>query len=483
MKDYHKERQTDNAEGSPTTLHSVGLPHSPTTSHASQSPRASNTRIADSGQHATKIIRDVSSTSARPTSSRSSIELSVVDQKWGTLFDNDGHPTGRLRQILTNLGEYIAARFLPQNSLVITPDKLAAFYSHYRLEQDTYPFWYLFKLHLKEFNESLADLFQDLDCPYHLVQPSPRSRPSIPCLTPEGFAQLLILNIQAYPDEEAKRLQAIVSAIPLDVESPLDGKPERLPVQISRQLLPEKSIRRSRILLDEAMQDFVEDLDTSLEGRRPSTQTKHEKRSSEVSPQSRYIPVASEGKSKETPRHPSSGDSEGPIAMYPRGSTHQTTRTQRMSSGDTPRPQSRDPYNMPPPPVGRNSVSRRNRSPQQRPFSQSVPVNISDGGLQGATSSTNSSVIFTPSSASNLSPTSEVATLRGNDGEYRLHPPLSRDRVSLDESTPRTGFSIDLRDHVGRTRSDKDANKRRSLVSHDSRGPTWDEVIRQQGRI
>ena len=466
-----------------STTHSTELPQSPTTSHASQSPRTSNIRFSHDGQHATKVTSDGPSGSFRSTSTRSSVELSVVDQKWGILFDNDGHPTGRLRQILTGLAEYIAARFLPQNSIVITPEKLAAFYSYHRLEQDTYPFPVLFKSHAKDFDERLADLFQDLHCPYHLVQTNPRCRPSIPCLTPEGFAQWLILNIQAYPDEEAKRLQTIVSAIPIDVESPLDGKPERLPVQISRQLLPEKSIRRSRLLFDEAMKDFMEDLELPFSRNTSPYQMRYAKQSGEVSPQSRYIPTASDGSPKDTPRHSSSIGSEVPIALHSRGSTHQTVRPHRMSSGDSSRPRSRDPYNIPPPPVGRNSVSRTNRSPQQRPFSQSVPANISDSGMHGGTSSTNSSIIFTPSSASNMSPTSEVATLRGNDGEYRVHAPLSRDRPSVDESTPRTGSTVDFRDHIGRNRSEKDAGKRRSLVSHDSRGPTWDEVIRQQGRL
>ena len=36
--------------------------------------------------------------------------------------------------------------FMPQNALVITPEKLAAFYSHHKLELEAFPFTGLFAL-------------------------------------------------------------------------------------------------------------------------------------------------------------------------------------------------------------------------------------------------------------------------------------------------------------------------------------------------
>jgi hypothetical protein len=51
-----------------------------------------------------------------------------------------------------------------------------------------------------------------------------------------------------------------VSALPIDADGVLiDGKPERLPKQISRRLLPGKEDRRSKRLLDKAIRDIFED--------------------------------------------------------------------------------------------------------------------------------------------------------------------------------------------------------------------------------
>lgn len=192
-------------------------------------------------------------------SKKSNNELSVIDQKWGLLFDDDSHPTLRLQQILQGLANYIAANLLPQNSIVVTPEKLALFYSYHHLETETYPFSVLFRARTTDFNDKLADLYQALDCAYYLVQVNTRSRPTIPCLTPVGFAQWLVTNIQAYPDEESRRLESIFSTLPIEIESPLDGKLERLPKQISRHLLPSKFSGKHQTLLDEAMTEFMYD--------------------------------------------------------------------------------------------------------------------------------------------------------------------------------------------------------------------------------
>ncbi len=71
----------------------------------------------------------------------------------------------------------------------------------------------------------------------------------------------MTIHILAYPEEEAKRLEQVVLAMPIDADGEMvDGKPERLPKQISRHLLPAKEDRKSRKLLNNAMQDFLGDL-------------------------------------------------------------------------------------------------------------------------------------------------------------------------------------------------------------------------------
>lgn len=115
------------------------------------------------------------------------------------------------------------------------------------------------------------------------MQDDTRSAPFIPSLTPVGFAQWMTLHILAYPDEEARRLDKVVLAMPIDADGDLvDGKPERLPKQISRYLLPARPDPKSRKLLDNAMNDYLADLGSSSRrkasitsspslGRRPST--------------------------------------------------------------------------------------------------------------------------------------------------------------------------------------------------------------------
>lgn len=45
----------------------------------------------------------------------SNLELSTVDLKWGTLFDGDGKPTPRLKQILRGLANHLVSYLLPQH--------------------------------------------------------------------------------------------------------------------------------------------------------------------------------------------------------------------------------------------------------------------------------------------------------------------------------------------------------------------------------
>lgn len=102
---------------------------------------------------------------------------------------------------------------------------------------------------------ALADIYQDLACEYHLIQKDDSSKPSIPALTPTGFAKWIATGVMAYPDAEASRLTWIFSELPVSA----DGTAERLPKQLPRHLLPDKSDKKLRRLLDDCLRDFAED--------------------------------------------------------------------------------------------------------------------------------------------------------------------------------------------------------------------------------
>lgn len=109
----------------------------------------------------------------------------------------------------------------------------------------------------REGMRNLETLYLDLQCEHHLVQDLPatgaKSRAFIPGLTPDGFVKWALFLIRSFPEQEASRLGAIVSALPLEAVS-ADGGSERLPRQISRRLLPEKPHDDALRLLTQSVQ-------------------------------------------------------------------------------------------------------------------------------------------------------------------------------------------------------------------------------------
>jgi hypothetical protein len=77
----------------------------------------------------------------------------------------------------------------------------------------------------------------------------------------------------ANPDAEAKRLDNIVSELPINADGPWDGLSERLPKQISRHLFPEKPERKTRRLLDDVMRDFVDEFLPANPAKSPAKQS------------------------------------------------------------------------------------------------------------------------------------------------------------------------------------------------------------------
>lgn len=228
---------------------------------------------------------------ARPAHGRtySTMELSTIDQKWGRLFDSNGIPTQRLGQFLRGLANHIVEDFHPKKSIVVTPTKMATYYTNYTLEKEPHPLLSIFRA---QSNEQISQLFQDLGCQHFLVQEDSRKEPVVPALTPLGFAHWMTIQLLAYPEEESRRLEKVVLALPIDADGQMvDGKPERLPKQISRHLLPEKADRESRKILDAAITDFLKDLGTTQRRKGSITSPSLSRHSSTSTSRPRNIPV------------------------------------------------------------------------------------------------------------------------------------------------------------------------------------------------
>lgn len=532
---------------------------SPTTTQQKVSPRQSTVRFSDETKPAVPITPRAEEI-CKASPSRNGLQLTAIDRRWGVLFDKDGMPTQRMHHVVKSLAKYIIEEFMPQESIVIPPEKMAAFYSYHRLDREVFPFAALFKSRAKDLNEALESLYEDMGCQYFLVKADDRSRPSVPSLTPAGFAHWLVTMIQAYPEEEAKRLDKVVSALPIEADSLLDGKPERLPKQISRYLLPEKPLKAQQRLIDEAMKDFKEDIEAcesklgrrSSLGKKPSpivVTTSSDKRAptnASSSQNSRYIPESSSGKD---PRDQDSG-----------GSIHDRDRRNMASALSNGRDAYDDDRNrrssMPPPPpppgskLGRtgsgdnsgrsghsssnreghassssaagshrahalssSSSSRKNRSPQRKSYSQSVPGSLdrddvgndryrSSGGIStaavlvanasalGSSGIPSSSAVVPPSqshSGGGMSPSTTVPDAvsardaRRNSGiDFGTHRERGQ-RSSLDDSVARMPASSA---YILRDRIDLDdgpssrSSKRRSMVLPDVKGPTWDDYLK-----
>ncbi|KAL2021544.1 hypothetical protein VTK56DRAFT_7043 [Thermocarpiscus australiensis] len=230
---------------------------------AAESYSAPNSPTSRSGPQQTETQAGVQWNRAIPPPQARTVpgsprELSAIDLKWGVLFDPNGLPTKRWKQVLNGIGTYLMDEFMPQKTLVVTPEKMAAFYSHHRLETELFPFLEIFRNRHLGVHARVADMYQQLGCEYYLVPGEAKYRPTVPGLTLPGWTQWMTLAVRAYPNEEAQRLAKVFAALPINADSLLDGKPERLPKQISRRLLPDKPDREARALFDDVLKATVE---------------------------------------------------------------------------------------------------------------------------------------------------------------------------------------------------------------------------------
>ncbi|KAK2625822.1 hypothetical protein QTJ16_005134 [Diplocarpon rosae] len=298
VRSYSSSPSEEPAGGNRTSDRGPPAPTSP-------SDKASGVRFSD---------RTIPTRPAGGSRTYSTMELSTIDQKWGRLFEKDGKPTQRLGQVLRGLANHMIADFPPKKSFVVTPSKMAAYYAAHPLDKEPHPLLTIFRA---QSNEHISRLFQDLGCQHHLIQEDSHSAPIVPSLTPVGFAHWMTINILAYPEEEYKRLEKVVIAMPIDADGDLvDGKPERLPKQISRHLLPDREDRSSRKLLDSAIESFLEDLG-STSRRKPSITSQSISRNSSTSQtrsrphvelhQARSSPTPGKAQSLERERKPYGG--------------------------------------------------------------------------------------------------------------------------------------------------------------------------------
>lgn len=492
---------------------------SPAKAEQKESPRTSTVRFSDETKPADPKTSRVEEPKKASTSQ--AVEMTAIDMRWGVLFEKDGTHTKRMEHVVRGLANYIIEEFMPQRSIVIPPEKMAAFYSHHRLERETFPFTALFRARSKDFHMALEGLYEDLDCQYFLVQADDRSQHNVPALTPQGFMQWLITMIQAYPDEEGKRLDKVVSALPIEADSLLDGKPERLPKQISRYLLPTEPIRKTKRLVDESMHDFREDIESSAS------------QSSKASSKSTPIVVTSTPERRPSTNAAASGSSRYVPETVPKETDqgsfgHDRDRRTSTAAKDTRDDDKHRRNSMPPPPLpaktGRLSLAadttrtsqssnsrevygsssgvpgrtpssastRKNRSPQRNPYSSSLPSGIDrddlggerlrgSGNISAAAANVAASVLGMGGTASTQNLAKEPAKVMKDPQSMDYFGPFRSKRASLDESTPRAPASAyGLRDKMDlEGGSTSKSSKRRSMVLPDIKRATWDDYLKK----
>ncbi|KAL8366033.1 hypothetical protein RB595_004697 [Gaeumannomyces hyphopodioides] len=495
---------------------SPDVPTSPVARHASVS---STTR--------TGSFSGAASSPRSPTMPSAGTQPSVSDEKWGRLFDQNGQPTARAEEVFKSVADHIIAEFVPRKSIVVTPEKLAEFYSRHGLPNELFPFANMFSPRALEYSffERVSDLYDDLGCQYHLVPKDGKSRPVVPALTPTGFSQWLITNIKAYPEEEARRLAGVVLQVPLSVANAADGKLERMPRMISRGLLPEQPDIKARKILDEALKDFVEDsevfpvspsgsrhsgLNLNIPGsstsRLPAVPIPPHRDPNRYKPRDQHYP--DRGVSSSNRREPRGSG-------YIESADWSTDGNAGSRHGSIPlSPTSeRDKTPLQPPPVG-----RRARSPQTRRHSHTA-VNVMQshpppmtGGAEYAQPSSSGGLLSpktthasgagggpTPSSPNTLSP-EQLATIRdrsprhGRDKDYynlqrSSYFPSRTSRTSFDGAVlvpgqmPRSSGSYREYDHEGAEEANSSRRRRRgTAASEDAKGHGWDEAPRHKGK-
>lgn len=165
-------------------------------------------------------------------------EPTTLEQYWRPLFDSKNMPTTRLSQFLRGLARHLVEDYEPKGSLVVGPQKMLRFLQETKVEPEHYPWPTIFGASMP--HESISVMYRKLLCQHHLVQSQQevQDAPTVPALTPHGFASFMTCLIQAHPDTEFARLSKAVRDMPI---SNADDLKERFPKELSRRLLPKTS--------------------------------------------------------------------------------------------------------------------------------------------------------------------------------------------------------------------------------------------------
>ncbi|KAF2212317.1 hypothetical protein CERZMDRAFT_23187, partial [Cercospora zeae-maydis SCOH1-5] len=163
-------------------------------------------------------------------------EPTTLEQYWRPLFDN-GCPTPRLNQFLRGLARHLVDDYEPKGSLVIGPKKMLRFLDETKVDKENYPWTTIFGGKMS--HESISVMYRKLLCQHHFIQPQQHAQdaPTVPALTPHGFAAFMTCLIEAHPETEYARLSLVVRDMPI---SNADDVKERFPKELSRRLLPSK---------------------------------------------------------------------------------------------------------------------------------------------------------------------------------------------------------------------------------------------------
>lgn len=276
--------------------------------------------------------------------------------------------------------------------------------------------------------------------------------PHIPSLTPAGFERWMVCQIQTFPDQEAKRLNRVIADLPITADGPLvDGKPERLPKQLSRHLLPADRQRETHDLVVNAISDWIKMAnENDIEYRRASFDESHKSSSSRDEGTGRYRP-------DDYRNHDSSKYRRGSRDNYKSSSSRTDTSSRfipRVNSDNTMKPSKE---HSPPPTT--TTSNHRSRSPMSNRYRHSTSAIESS-------SSPPDSYDLVSSSHRNGYPSSR----RNREKEYRYYQ--GREPKTSTEATPR---SIPRRE-----------SERRSPIvegsERDPNGLTYDEYMRLNPR-
>ena len=354
---------------------------------------------------------------------------------------------------------------------------------------------------------SLEGLYASLGCEYHLAPSNAPvgggggggARPSTPALTPRGFERWMTLFMRAYPEREARRLDAAVASLPLEADGfgdgGLRGRRERLPRQLSRHLLPARRHDRSFERLVGAVDAWERHVGYGDGQAAGSSSSSSRGTGAAVRPGvgvtygsdetvKRYRPEAEGRGEVEVPRSAShrSRSRSDHSKKYDRntGRDSQSSRYHNRSNPDRPPSRASRDLSPPPPSSGRHHHRRRSPPPSSR-YRNSVPSISTSNSSSASTANTTAGGhhASTPSVSEAASPGQARRGGGGGGGgrgdEYRLFQ--GREGRSTMEEALR-GVA-EGRDAAGKRKGGAVPG---TAAGQQNPGPTYEEFLRSGGR-